>query len=93
MLMTFYQFGFQTSHILITIGIFISGQIIEGNFITPKLVGKKIGLHPLWIIFALFSGGTLFGFIGLLAALPIAGILGVLIKFYIKTNFKYIRDE
>lgn len=93
MIMTFYQFGFQLPHIIITIAIFVAGQILEGNFITPKLVGSKIGLHPLWVIFALFAGGTLWGFTGLLVALPIAGILGVLIKFYISKNFNYIRNE
>lgn len=88
-----YQFGFETLHILMVLLIFGAGQIFEGNFITPKFVGKKIGLHPLWIIFALFAGGSMFGFIGLLSALPIAGVLGVLIKFYIKTSLKYIKNE
>lgn len=83
LIMTFYQFGFEVTHIIITSAIFLSGQFLEGNFITPKLVGNKINLHPLWIIFALFSGGTLFGFYGLLLALPIAGIIGVLIRFCI----------
>ncbi|HSQ98179.1 MAG TPA: AI-2E family transporter [Rickettsiales bacterium] len=83
LIMTLYQFGFDITHIILTSGIFIIGQILEGNFITPKLVGNKIHLHPLWIIFALFSGGTLFGFYGLLLALPIAGIIGVLIRFCI----------
>ena len=87
MSVAFYQFGFNFFNIAIIIIIFISGQIFEGYFITPKLVGKKIGLHPLWVIFSLFSGGALFGFVGLLIALPIAGVLGVLIKFFIKKNF------
>ena len=93
MIMTFYQFGFNTTHIIITLAIFLTGQILEGNFITPKLVGSKIKLHPLWIIFSLFAGGTLFGFVGLLIALPIAGVIGVLIRFYIKQKLKYIGYE
>ncbi len=93
MIMTFYQFGFDTTHIIVTLAIFLMGQILEGNFITPKLVGSKIKLHPLWIIFALFAGGTLFGFTGLLIALPIAGVIGVLIRFYIKEKIKYIKYE
>ena len=93
MIMTFYQFGFNTTHIIITLAIFLTGQILEGNFITPKLVGSKIKLHPLWIIFSLFAGGTLFGFVGLLIALPIAGVIGVLIRFYIEQKLKYIEYE
>lgn len=93
MIMTFYQFGFDTTHIIITFAIFLTGQMLEGNFITPKLVGSKIKLHPLWIIFALFAGGTLFGFTGLLIALPIAGVIGVLIRFYIKEKIKCINYE
>lgn len=84
MVMTLYQFSFDPTHIILTISIFVAGQILEGNFITPKLVGKKINLHPLWIIFAVFSGGTLFGFKGLLLSLPVAGVIGVLVRFYIK---------
>jgi len=93
MVMTLYQFGFNTLHIIVTISIFLVGQILEGNFITPKLVGSKIKLHPLWIIFALFAGGTLFGFVGLLLALPIAGVVGVLTRFYIKEQIKHKNYE
>lgn len=88
LIMTIYQFGFGIEHILLVGGIFMFGQILEANFITPKLVGNKINLHPMWIIFALFCGGALFGFVGLILALPVVGILGVLIRFYIKANFK-----
>ena len=89
LIMTIYQFGLSIPFIALISSIFILGQILEGNFITPKLVGDKINLHPLWIIFALFSGGTLFGFYGLLLALPIAGVIGVLVRFYIK-NLKNV---
>ena len=83
LIMTFSQFGFSIPHIFLTSVIFMLGQFLEGNFITPKLVGNKIKLHPLWIIFALFCGGSLFGFYGLILALPMAGIIGVLVRFYI----------
>jgi predicted PurR-regulated permease PerM len=63
--------------------IFVIGQVIEGNFLTPKLVGDRVGLHPVWIIFALLAGGALFGFLGLLLAVPIAALIGVLVRFSI----------
>ena len=63
--------------------IFAIGQVLEGNFLTPKLVGDRVGLHPVWIIFALLSGGALFGFVGLLLAVPVAALIGVLVRFSI----------
>ncbi len=64
--------------------IFFVGQFIEGNFVAPKLVGDSVGLHPLWVIFALLSGGTLYGIVGMFLAIPIAAILSVLIGFAIE---------
>jgi predicted PurR-regulated permease PerM len=61
--------------------IFGVGQLVEGNFLTPKLVGDRVGLHPVWIIFALLAGGALFGFVGLLLAVPVAAVIGVLVRF------------
>lgn len=61
--------------------IFVVGQFVEGNILTPKLVGKSVGLHPVWLLFALSAFGTLFGFVGLLAAVPVAAALGVLARF------------
>jgi predicted PurR-regulated permease PerM len=57
--------------------VFLAGQILEGNFITPKLVGDRIGLHPVMVIFALLAFGQLLGFAGLLLALPLAAIFQV----------------
>ncbi|MCR6632940.1 MAG: AI-2E family transporter [Magnetospirillum sp.] len=62
-------------------GVFLVGQVLEGNFLTPKLVGDKVGLHPVWIMFALLAGGTLFGFVGILLAVPVAAVIGVLVRF------------
>ncbi len=62
-------------------GVFIIGNLMEGNVLAPKLVGEKIGLHPVWVIFALLAGGTLFGFLGILLALPVAAVIGVLTRF------------
>jgi len=61
--------------------IFIIGQIAESYILTPRLVGDRIGLHPVWIIFSLLAGGALFGFTGVLLAVPGAAITGVLIRF------------
>jgi len=68
---------------LVVAGIFFAGQAVEGNFLTPKLVGSSVGLHAVWIIFALMAGGALFGFTGLLLAVPVAAIIGVLIRFFL----------
>ncbi|WP_372834497.1 AI-2E family transporter, partial [Puniceibacterium confluentis] len=62
-------------------GIFVLGQVIEGNVLTPKLVGNSVGLHPVWLIFALSVFGTLFGFVGMLIAVPMAAALGVIARF------------
>jgi predicted PurR-regulated permease PerM len=61
--------------------IFLFGQFVEGNIIAPKLVGDRVGLHPVWIIFAMFAFGYLFGFVGLLLAVPIAAAIAVLFRF------------
>lgn len=78
----YFQFT-ETLPILLVVAVFASGQILEGNFVTPKLVGDKVGLHPVWIIFALLAGGALFGFVGVLIAVPFAAVVGVLIRFAI----------
>ena len=67
--------------IALVAGVFAIGQLIEGNFLTPKLVGEKVGLHPVWIIFALLAGGALFGFTGVLLSVPVAAAIGVLVRF------------
>jgi len=76
-----FQFWPDYVHIGIIIGIFVVGQFIEGNFLQPKLIGSKIRLHPVWVMFALFAFGTLFGFVGALLAVPVAAALGVLARF------------
>ena len=63
--------------------IFFGGQFIEGNILQPKLVGKSVGLHPVWLMFALFAFGSLFGFVGLLIAVPAAAAVAVLVRFAI----------
>jgi predicted PurR-regulated permease PerM len=76
------QFGLETQ-ILYVLLVFAVGQFLEGNFITPKLVGESVGLHPIWIIFAIMAGGSLFGFVGMLLAVPLAAVIGVTLRFAI----------
>ncbi|GAA6207962.1 AI-2E family transporter [Cognatishimia sp. WU-CL00825] len=70
--------------------IFGLGQVIEGNVLTPKLVGSSVGLHPVWLIFALSVFGALFGFVGMLVAVPVAASIGVLVR-YGTTQYKASR--
>ena len=63
--------------------VFILGQILEGSLLTPWLVGDRIGLHPVAVIFAVLAGGQLFGFIGVLLALPVAAVLMVLVRYWL----------
>ncbi len=65
----------------IVAGIFGLGQFLEGNILTPKLVGGSIGLHPVWLLFALSVFGSLFGFVGMLVAVPIAAMIGVVARY------------
>lgn len=70
--------------ILVVLAVFFSGQFLEGNILQPKLVGKSVGLHPVWLMFALLAFGALFGFVGLLVAVPAAAAIGVLVRFGIQ---------
>jgi predicted PurR-regulated permease PerM len=74
------QYGDWT-HVLLVLGVFGIGQVIESYFLTPRLVGDKIGLHPVAVIFAIMAGGQLFGFLGVLLALPVAAVANVLLRY------------
>jgi len=76
-----FQFWGDWVSIGIVAGIFAVGQFLEGNVITPKLVGNSVGLHPVWLLFALSAFGSLFGFVGMLVAVPVAAAIGVLARF------------
>ncbi|MEM9707618.1 MAG: AI-2E family transporter [Pseudomonadota bacterium] len=78
-----FQFWGEWIWVAAVYAIFQSGQFLEGNILTPKLVGSSVGLHPVWLIFALSVFGTLFGFIGLLVAVPLAASIGVIARFFI----------
>lgn len=68
-------------HLLVVVGVFIVGQLLEGYVLVPRLVGEKIGLHPVAVIFAVLAGGYLFGFLGVLLALPAASVILVLLRY------------
>jgi predicted PurR-regulated permease PerM len=70
--------------VAVVLGIFLIGQFFEGNVLVPKLVGDSVGLHPLWLMLALFAFGYLFGFVGLLLAVPLAAAAGVLMRFALR---------
>jgi predicted PurR-regulated permease PerM len=76
-----FQFWGQWGTIGLVTLVFVIGQVVEGNFLTPKLVGSSVGLHPVWLLLALSVFGSLFGFVGMLIAVPVAAALGVLARF------------
>jgi predicted PurR-regulated permease PerM len=78
LLMGLYQFGFSL-WILALVGVYVVVQFLEGNVLTPKIVGEAVGLHPVAVIFALMVFGKILGFLGLLLAIPLAAILNVLL--------------
>jgi predicted PurR-regulated permease PerM len=67
--------------VLVVVGVFVVGQVVEGNVLQPWLVGRSVNLHPVWIIFALLAGGTVFGFLGVLLGVPIAVVISALLRF------------
>jgi predicted PurR-regulated permease PerM len=78
------QFWPEWTWILVVAGIFFVGQFLEGYVLQPKLVGESVGLHPVWLMFALFAFGYLFGFVGMLLAVPLAAAVGVLTRFALR---------
>lgn len=78
--LAFFQFDTYTQTAIVA-GLFMFAQFLEGNFIAPKFIGESVGLHPVWIMFALMAGGSLMGFTGLLLAVPVAAVVGVLTRF------------
>jgi predicted PurR-regulated permease PerM len=74
----------------IVAGIFFFGQFVEGNFLSPKLLGESVGMHPLWVIFAVMGGSALFGVVGMFLAVPVAASIGVILNFAVR---KYKTSE
>jgi predicted PurR-regulated permease PerM len=90
-------FGIATSFLLATVqfdgdwlrigmvmAVFVVGHLLEAYVLTPRFVGNRVGLHPIWILFALISGVKLMGFLGVLIAVPTAAVIGVLIRFGVR---------
>lgn len=78
------------AHVAFVLGVFVIGQTLEGYVLVPKLVGDKIGLHPVAVIFAVLAGGELFGFLGVLLALPVASVVMVVLRYLYK---RYTHSE
>ena len=80
-LIGFGQFGADALPLFQIFLVFVIVQIIEAGFLTPRLIGTRVGLHPVWVLFAIFAGGEVMGFVGILIALPAAAAIGVLVRF------------
>jgi predicted PurR-regulated permease PerM len=78
------QFWPSWGAIVAVVSIFFVGQFFEGYILAPKLVGESVGLHPVWLMFALFAFGYLFGFVGMLLAVPLAAALAVVVRFALR---------
>jgi predicted PurR-regulated permease PerM len=77
------QWGGDFVNVGIIVAIYVVLQVVESAVLTPKLVGSRVGLHPVWIIFSVLAAGVLFGFVGVLVAVPLAAVIGILIRFTI----------
>jgi predicted PurR-regulated permease PerM len=90
MLMAYFQFDGSLIHLGLIASIFIIGQVLEGNVVAPKLVGDRVGLHPIWLIFGMLTGAALFGFTGILLAVPVTSVIGVLVRFAVS---RYLESD
>ena len=81
LILGFFQFGFSFELLYLSL-VFLFGQVLESYYLTPKFVGNAIGLNPIWVLFSLLTGAHLAGFVGVLISLPLAAILGVIMRFY-----------
>ena len=79
------QYWPDVNSVLLVPGVFLAGQVLDAALLSPQIVGSKIGLHPVWLIFALLTFSYLFGFLGLLVAVPVAAAIGVLVRFGLRT--------
>ncbi|WP_374593838.1 AI-2E family transporter [Sphingosinicella sp.] len=90
------QWGPDVLHLGLIVGIFFVGQLLESTVLTPNLIGNRIGLHPLWVLFAVFAGGELLGILGVFLAVPVAAVLGVVMRWLLGEYLKsplFLDDE
>lgn len=80
MLVALSQFGLDFDPLMLVFGVFLVGQAIESSVLTPNLIGNRIGLHPVWVLFAVFAGGSVAGLAGVFLAVPVAAVLGVVVR-------------
>ena len=80
MLVALGQYGLDFHALGLVIGVFLIGQVLESSVLTPNLIGTRIGLHPVWVLFAVFAGGTVAGLAGVFLAVPVAAVLGVIMR-------------
>ncbi len=74
------QYGFDWVSLGAVLGVFAVGQVLESSILTPNLIGNRIGLHPVWVLFAVFAGGEVAGLAGVFLAVPVAAVLGVIVR-------------
>jgi predicted PurR-regulated permease PerM len=87
--LAFAQFPTWTG-VLMVVGVFIAGQLLEGYVLYPRFLGDRVELHAVWVIFALFAGGAAFGFLGVLLAVPVAATIGVICRFWLR---RYLQSQ
>ena len=83
-----YQYWPDYTKTALVCGVFVFGQLAEGNVLTPNIVGNKVGLHPVWLLFALVASGYLMGFTGLLISVPLAAAIGVLVRYVLRRYYE-----
>lgn len=87
------QWGADFTQIALVAGVFFVVQTLESAFLTPRLVGERVGLHPVWVLFAVFAGGEVMGFVGVLIAVPAAAAIAVLVRYWIERYLDHYQDK
>jgi predicted PurR-regulated permease PerM len=90
LLLAIVQYWPELTPIVIVIGVLLGGQALESAVLSPYVIGSEVGLHPVWVIFALLTFSYLFGFLGLLVAVPVSAAIGVLVRFALR---KYLASS
>jgi predicted PurR-regulated permease PerM len=92
-MLVFLKYGIDISRLVSVSFVFGLGQFLEGNFITPNIMGNRIQAHPLWIIFSMLAGGCLYGFWGILISVPIVAIVGVIVRYNRQFKIKQLKKK